>query len=153
MRCSRMVMTVLLLALSLAGVARASDLTAAGPLVITAETLTADRKTGEAVFEGRVKAVNEEMTLTASRMRVLYAEDGGLERIEAEGGVRLVRDAQILSADHAVYEARERTITFTGNPRAVDGRNILAGSSMLYLLDEDRFMVRDSRVVIEGTRP
>lgn len=119
------------------------------PIVITSSSLSADRKANSALFEGSVVARSDEMTLMADRMKVYYLEAGELERIEAEGSVKMVREGRLLTSDSAVYNAATGRMTFTGNPRAIEGQNVLAGSSIVYIFDEDRFTVQDSRMVIE----
>jgi lipopolysaccharide export system protein LptA len=121
-----------------------------GPIVITAESLSADQKAGVAHFEGSVVAKSEEMTLMADRMTVFYAEDGGVRKIDAEGAVKLIRGGQVVTAEHAVYTARDQTAVFTGNPRAVEGQSVVTGTRMTYMMAEDRFVVQDSRVFLEG---
>lgn len=121
-----------------------------GPVVITADALSADKKNNNAVFEGNVIARNERMTLSADRMKVYYTVDGRLDRIDAHGKVRLVRDEQVLTSDDAEYFALTQVVIFTGNPRAIEGTNVLTGTKITYQMDEDRIMVESSRVFIDS---
>ena len=120
-----------------------------GPIVITSESLVADQKAGRAVFEGSVEARSEDMALVSERMTVFYTEDGGVERIEAEGQVRLTHEERVVVAEEALFVMAERKITFTGNPKAMEGPNVVTGSKMVYLMDEDRFLVEGSRVILK----
>lgn len=120
-----------------------------GPVVITSETLVADNRTGSALFKGSVVARSDDMTMTSDRMKVSYAEGGGVNTIEAEGSVKLVRGEQVIVSERAVYHAGVRKVTFTGSPRALEGANVVTGTRMTYFLDDGRFVVEGSRVFIE----
>jgi len=123
-----------------------------GPIVITADTLMADRKTNSAQFEGSVVARSEDMTLKSDVMKVEYGEGGTtIAYIEAIGNVTLLRGEQVVTSERAEYVASERKIIFTGSPRAVESSNVVTGTKMVYLIDEDRFIVEGSRVLLENT--
>jgi len=122
-----------------------------GPIVITSDTLRADGANGTATFSGSVVATGNDLLMKADSMKVFYAADGGaLERIEAWGSVKLVREGRIVTSERAVYRSSGRTMTFTGNARVVEGGNILVGSKIVYMLDDDRYEVEDSKVFIES---
>jgi len=125
-----------------------------GPIVITSSTLSADAGNNTAVFEGSVVAKTDEMTLQSDKMTAYYTPQGDIERIEAEGNIRLVKGSRVLTARNALYDANEARITFTGEPMAVEGPNVITGSKIIYLVNEDRSIVHDSKVYIEqkGTR-
>lgn len=120
-----------------------------GPIVITSLGLSADKKANRAVFEGSVVARTNKMTLYADRMTVQYAEGGGIEVIDAEGHVRLAKDAQVITSGKARYLEAEKKVIFTETPRAVDGGNIVTGTRMIYLVEEDRSIVENSKVFLE----
>ncbi len=120
-----------------------------GPIVITSSTLSADSGANKAVFEGSVVARTDEMTLYSDRMTVFYSEDGDIEKIDARGNIKLLKGQRVLTSRRATYLAREGKITFTGEPMAVEGNNIITGSEIVYLIDEDRSLVRNSKVYIQ----
>jgi lipopolysaccharide export system protein LptA len=124
-----------------------------GPIVITSESLVADQKEGRAVFEGSVEARSEDMTLVSERMTVFYTEDGGVERIEAEGQVKLTHEERVVVSEEALFVMAERKITFTGDPKAMEGPNVVTGTKMVYLMDEGLFMVEESTVILEQSEP
>jgi lipopolysaccharide export system protein LptA len=124
-----------------------------GPIVITSESLVADQKEGRAVFEGSVEARSEDMTLVSERMTVFYTEEGGVERIEAEGDVKLTHEERVVVSEEALFLTAERKITFRGNPKAMEGPNVVSGSKMIYLMDEDRFIVEGSTVILKQSGP
>jgi lipopolysaccharide export system protein LptA len=120
-----------------------------GPIVITSSTLSADANSNIAVFEGSVVAQTDDITLQSDKMTVYYTSDGDVEKINAEGNIKLTKSGRVLTSKKAVYLAKEAKITFTGEPMAVEGPNIITGSKIIYLIDQDRSIVHDSKVYIE----
>jgi lipopolysaccharide export system protein LptA len=89
------------------------------------------------------------MTLYADRMLVFYATDSGdVKMIEAEGNIKLLKGTRAIISQKATYYADEEKVTFAGEPRATDGENVVTGSKITYLLNEDRYFVENSKVFI-----
>ena len=109
------------------------------PVVIRSRTMEADNVGRRALFLGDVIAETASGTINADRMEVFYSEEtGGIVRIECTGNVRLLRDSKTIIAETAVYHEAERMIDFRGEPRILDGRNMVTGSVIRYYPDEDR---------------
>lgn len=124
-----------------------------GPIIITSDTLSVDNKAHTALFEGSVVARTENMTLYSDRMLVYYAEQtGNVTRIDAGGRVKLVKKDLIVTSRLANYFADEEKVIFTGEPRAVEKGNVVTGTKMTYMLREDRSIVENSRVLLEGKK-
>jgi lipopolysaccharide export system protein LptA len=123
-----------------------------GSTVITSKRLLADSRANSALFEGSVVAKNSDMTLYSDKMTVYYSEAGDVEKIIAYGNVKLIKKEQVVTSEHAEYYAVEQKVVFTENPRAVEGGNVVTGSKMTYLLNEDRSIVEDSKVYLEGEK-
>jgi lipopolysaccharide export system protein LptA len=122
-----------------------------GPITITSSTLTADNRAHTALFEKNVVAKAPDMTIYADSMLVFYAEQGGnVTKIEAAGNVRLYKDTRVISAQKATYFADQDKVVFTGEPRAVDGENVVTGSTMTYFIAEDRSYVENSKVFMKN---
>lgn len=119
-------------------------------IVITSETLMADRNNNIAVFEGVVEAKSAEMVMNALKMIAHYGQEGEVVSIEAEGQVKFVRGLQVLTSDKAIYNMKDRVVTFSGSPRAVDKGKVLMGKSMKYLLDSGVIEVERSTVIINN---
>lgn len=121
-----------------------------GPVVITSASLVADRKAGKALFQGSVVAESGGTTLSADRMTVYYeSEGGGIVKVEAKGDVKLTKDGQVVVSDNAVYTEEDQRMVFTGNPKAIEGSSVVSGSRITYLMTEDRFIVKESKVFLE----
>ncbi|MEW6600184.1 MAG: LptA/OstA family protein, partial [Nitrospirota bacterium] len=95
------------------------------PVVITSETLTADNKNSTAIFEGKVTARTDDISIYADKMIVYYDNTRNkVAKIHAVGHVKVRKEERALFSDEAVYLEEEEKIVFTGNPRAVDGVNV-----------------------------
>jgi lipopolysaccharide export system protein LptA len=122
-----------------------------GPITITSATLTADNRAHTALFEKDVIAKTPNMTIYADSMLVFYTEQGGnVTKIEAAGNVKLYKDSRVITAQKATYFADQDKVVFTGEPRAVDGENVVTGSTMTYFIAEDRSYVEHSKVFMKN---
>jgi len=120
-----------------------------GPIIITSEMLTADNQTHTALFEHTVVARTTDMTIYANKMLVYYDKDtGNVTRIDAEGDVKLIKENRVIISKEATYYADGEKVIFTGEPKAIDGENVVTGRKMTYLLNENRFLVEGSKVFL-----
>jgi lipopolysaccharide export system protein LptA len=120
-----------------------------GPITITSEMLTADNQARTALFERSVIARTADMTIYADRMLVQYDKTtGNVARIDAGGTVKVTTVNRVITSRDAVYFAGEEKIVFTGEPKAVEGQNVVTGKKMTYLMNEDRYLVEDSKVFL-----
>lgn len=121
-----------------------------GPIIITSKTLTADNKAHTALFEDSVAARTIDITLYADRMLVHYDKDtGNVTRIDAEGAVKFIKENRVITSQEATYYADGEKVIFIGEPRAVEGENVVTGRKMTYLMNEDRFLVEGSKVFLK----
>jgi len=124
-----------------------------GPITVTSETLTADNKAHTALFEKNVIARTTNLTIYADKMLVFYKENGGdVTKIEANDNVKVLKEARIITSKAATYYADEEKVIFTGEPRAVDGDNIVSGTKITYFTVDDRFLVENSRVILKNKK-
>ena len=120
-----------------------------GPIVITSEKMTADNQAHITLFERSVVARTKDMVLYANSMLVYSDKDSGdVTRINATGDVRLIRDKQVVTSKEATYYAEGEKVIFTGTPKAVENGKVITGKIMTYLMNEDRFLVDDSKVFL-----
>jgi len=124
-----------------------------GPITITSETLTADNKAHTALFEQNVVAKTTNLTIQADRMLVFYKEDGGdVTKIESSGNVKVLKEDRIITSKAATYYADEEKVVFTGEPRAMDGDNVVSGTKIIYFMTNDRFFVENSKVILKSKK-
>lgn len=112
------------------------------PITIKSNQLAADNKNKTAVFSGKVVAKQGDITIYADKVTINYGEKKGeVDKIIAEGTVRIVQENRTGTAAHAVYDSREGRITLTGSPRVMQGDDTISGDNITYYIDEDRSVV------------
>ncbi|MDA8077495.1 MAG: hypothetical protein M0Z79_01020 [Nitrospiraceae bacterium] len=150
---TNLVIIGMLLSASAQAVFGAPEAKIKGPIRVTSETLTADNKAHTAFFEKNVVARTGEMTIYADTMLVHYTDGSGeVTRIDAAGNVRLHKGTRIITSREAVYLAAEDKVVFTGDPKAVDGENVVTGAVMTYFITDDRSIVEKSRVLLKNKK-
>lgn len=121
------------------------------PIVITSDTLTADNKNSTAVFEGSVVAKTSDITIYSDKMTVLYDDsESRVKEIHAVGNVKVNNRERAMFSDEAIYIDDEEKIIFTGNPKAIEGGNMISGTRIIFFLKEDRAVVEESRVILQN---
>ncbi len=120
------------------------------PTVITSESLTINKKENRAFFKGSVVAKREDMIVFADTMLVYYDETGSkIKRLEADGNVKVIKGEKTIISQKAVYIAEDDSITFTGDPVAMDGKNMIKGDKIIYYISEDRSVISNSKVFLK----
>lgn len=120
------------------------------PIVITSQTLTANNKNNTAIFEGSVVAKSGDIIIYSDKMEVSYNNSQGkIAKIHAYGNVRVHKKERAIFSKEATYLGEEEKIIFTGEPKAVDGENVITGTQIIYFLKDDRTIVKGSRVVLK----
>jgi lipopolysaccharide export system protein LptA len=133
------------------------------PVVVTARTLTADNQKRLVIYKKDVVVKRGAMTLYADEVVIHLAEGGkgeaqdtdplfsgagGIDTIEARGGVKIVMDDKTATSGKAVYYADRERIVMTGDPRVWQGANVLSGTSITLNIPEDTISVEDARTVL-----
>jgi len=121
------------------------------PVVITSQTLTADSKNNTAVFEGSVIAKTGDVTIYSDKMIVFYDNsESKIKQIEAKGNVKVHSKEKAIFSDEAIYMDDEKKIIFRGNPKAVEGENVITGKQIIFFINDDRAVVEGSRVILQN---
>ena len=123
------------------------------PIRITADKLVTDNAKRSAQFSGNVKAVQGNTVITADRLSIFYTSAGGsspaapgsnIERLKAEGNVRIEFDNKVAVSNQAVYIIAERKLVLSGpGSKVVSGQDEISGSKITFFRD-------DGRVKMEG---
>lgn len=112
------------------------------PIEITADRLLADSVRETVTFEGHVRAKQGEVTLFSDR---LFAEYSGaakaIEKITAEGHVRVLHAGKEGKAERAVFYNQEQRIVLSGGATLSQGEDSLAGDNVTIYLRENRSVV------------
>ncbi|MBI5025556.1 MAG: lipopolysaccharide transport periplasmic protein LptA [Nitrospirae bacterium] len=120
------------------------------PIIITSKTLTADNKTNTAIFEGSVVAKTEDITIYSDKM-IVYSDNtrNKITKIEASGNVRAHKKERAIFSKEATYYEEDEKIVFTGEPKAVEGENVVTGTKITYFIKDDRSIVEGSRAFLK----
>lgn len=145
-----------LLALVLAGTAfpgaaRAQRHDTSAPIDFAANAIELQDKANRAVLSGGVNIRQSNMTLTADRVTVAYTGQviGGspqVSRLDASGGVTVVRPQQKARAQYGVYDLNRRVITMLGAVSLTQGTNAVTGGRLSINLDTGRAVIDGSSV-------
>ena len=120
-------------------------------VIITSQSLTADNKNHTAIFEGSVVAKTGGITMYSDEMTVFYDNsESKIKKIHAIGNVRVLKNERALFSEEATYFEDEGKIIFTGNPKAVEGENVITGTQIIFYLKDDRAVVEGSRVILQN---
>jgi len=141
-----------------------------GPMAISSRSMTVKNLDHRIIFDRDVVVKKGDMDLQADHVEVILtappneaaghalsalpgsggamlAEDN-VERIEANGRVKVVQGGKTATADQAVYYNADETIVLTGRPETWEDGYRIQGSRITILLKEQRSVVEESRVVI-----
>lgn len=112
------------------------------PIDIAADRLSADSAKESVTFEGNVVVTQDDVTLHADRVFAEYSrESKAIEKITAEGNVRVVQAGREARAARAVFYNIEQRIVLSGGADLRYGENSLKGETMTIYLRENRSVV------------
>jgi lipopolysaccharide export system protein LptA len=129
------------------------------PIEITADRLSADSVKNSVAFEGNVVAKQGDVTLSAERLFAEYSRGtGAIEKIIAEGNVRLNQEDKEVRAAHGVFYNLEQRIVLSGGADLTQGGNTVRGETVTVYLLENRSVVTGGeggrvRAVIQPKAP
>ena len=126
-----------------------------GPVQIRSDKLKVQQKKRTAVFTGNVKTVQGELRIECRELTVRYAGEGSqagstgdVERMIFTGDVRIQQGDRRGHCERADYQRPAGRIVCTGKPWVIEGDNRIAGTRIIYLLDEDEVQVTQPRAVL-----
>ena len=85
---------------------------------------------GKETVVGNVVVGQGVMRLSAPRLLVVYKPEGGIDRLEATGGVTLVSGEDAAESDRADYTIDDGVVVMTGNVLLTQGANALTAQRM-----------------------
>lgn len=103
------------------------------PVEVTADGLTVDQATGEAVFTGNVIVVQGDLRMAAGAVRIVYGTDGtqDVREVVATGGVLVTRGSDAAEGGSARFDVASALLTLSGNVLVTQGQTAIAGDSMV----------------------
>jgi lipopolysaccharide export system protein LptA len=126
-----------------------------GPVDIRSDKLTVHQKKHQAIFTGKVRAIQGDLTITCQTLTVTYAAQkdpqgkaGEITRMVFSGDVSIEQKERRGHCQRAEYHRTERRILCTGDPWVVEGDNRIRGDLIEYLLSKDEVRVTRPRALI-----
>ena len=115
------------------------------PLEITSQKLEVYQDEQKTVFSGQVEARQEDFQLNADRLTVYYNEQQNqIERLEADGSVRVEQLERKAQADHALFKQAEQLLILTGNAVLQQGVNRVSGAQIVFDLANNTSIVKSA---------
>ncbi|MDD5169436.1 MAG: lipopolysaccharide transport periplasmic protein LptA [Syntrophales bacterium] len=126
------------------------------PIKVTSDMLEAFNDKRLVIFSGNAVAIQGDKIIRADRLLLYYKKAGSrdkakesqdveqagdLERIEAKGHVNVTQGSRIATGEEAVYEQDSQTIIMTGNAVMREGKNVIRGTKITLLMNENRGIV------------
>lgn len=102
---------------------------------VSADELSVDQSNGQAIFAGNVLVVQGEVRMSAGRVAVVYAQDGGaangISSLQATGGVTFVTASDAVEAREATYSVDDGTVQLSGDVILTQGQNAISGERLV----------------------
>ncbi len=117
----------------------------AGPVAIQADHLDVWHAKREALFTGRVHLTRDDFELFCDRLKVTYAEKGGITGAVATGHVRMTQGDRRGRADKAVLDNIAQVLTLSGHAVMTRPGGQLEGETIIHHLKDRTTEVRKGR--------
>lgn len=123
-----------------------------GAIIINSDKLEVIDAQNEALFTGRVDAVQDDARLRADKLDVLFDKKtakgdaanqpgagwGDVKTIIATGNVYYVTPKQIAKAEKAVYDVVKDQVVMSGNVIVTQGKNVIRGNKLVLQISTGR---------------
>jgi len=127
------------------------------PIDIASDTVEADQKTNTVTFKGNVVAKQEDTTLYANTLTILYDPNTKkLKEIIAVGNVKVVQLDRRATGQKATFDQDKNKVILDGEAVVREGTNVIRGERITFYVDEERSVVeggKGSRVSTSITPP
>ena len=116
------------------------------PIDITSDSVEADQKQNRVTFKGNVVAKQEDTTLYANTLVILYDPDTKkLREIMAIGSVKLVQIERRATGQKATFQLDENKAVLEGGAVVREGENVIRGERITFYVDEERSIVEGGK--------
>lgn len=105
------------------------------PVNYEADRIELMEKTNRVALSGNVKITQGDLTMNSPRAVVAYTNEGSMkiQRLDATGGVTVVRGTETARGDVATYDFNARIITMVGNVVVERGKDDVQHSARLVI--------------------
>ncbi len=116
------------------------------PITVKSDRMLSAQKENKIFFYGNVVAVRGDLTIHSDELEVYNGPEGSSpEKITATGNVVIDRNDRHATGQKAVYYDSTQRIILTGKPRAWEKNNEITGNEMIFLIEEDKFIVNSAK--------
>lgn len=131
-----------------------------GPILITSDAAESDNRNRWIEFVGNVIAKNEEVTITAQRLKIFYEpsaeaskesankESTKIVKVIAQGNTKIVFDnaTKTATAEQCIYTAADDSLVLSGgDPTVTSGKSTIHGEKISFYQKENRTVVVGSK--------
>lgn len=116
------------------------------PINISSDSVEADQKKNTVTFKGNVVAKQEDITLYANTLIILYDPNTKqLKEIVAIGNVKVVQRERRATGQKATFHQDENKVVLDGEAVVREGDNVIRGEKITFYVDEERSVVESGR--------
>jgi lipopolysaccharide export system protein LptA len=120
---------------------------------VTADRLVTDTQSQNAEFIGNVHATRDNMTIWCDSLKIFYTDasakdtqgppgEGSIQRIVADGNVKISFDDQTATTQRADWSPQDQTIVLSGpGSKIISGKNSITGSKITLYQEDNRIQV------------
>ena len=121
--------------------------TASGaPINIDSDRLEADQKTNTITYKGNVIAKQEDVTLYANMLVIVYDPDTKkLKEIVATGNVKVVQLDRRATGQKAIFDQDKNKVVLDGDAVVREGTNVIRGERITFYVEEERSVVEPGK--------
>lgn len=113
------------------------------PIEIVSDKVETFSKENLIIFRGNVKARQKDIIIYANSIEAFIGKDGkGIEKIVASGDVKIQQALHIANCEKAEFYNLEQKVILTGNPKIMEGENIVSGKEIIFYIEKDEIEVR-----------
>ncbi len=112
------------------------------PIDIASDTLEWNGKENKATYKGNVVAKQEDITLYANTLTIVYDQNTKkLKEIIAVGNVKVVQLERRATSQKATFDQNMNKVILDGEAVVREGANVIRGERITFYVDEERSVV------------
>jgi len=104
------------------------------------------------ILEGKVVMKGKDLDMVCDIVHI-YSLDNEVDRIEADGNVRVMAKGTVAKSEKAVYHFKEGTIVFTQSPRVIKDNMEMKGVRVTYTTNDGKLSVEQPKIRMEKGKP
>ena len=120
--------------------------TSRAPIDIASDTVEADQKQNKVTFKGNVVAKQEDVTLYANTLVVIYDPDTKkMKEVIAIGNVKVVQLDRRATGQKATFDQDKNKVILDGDAVVREGTNVVRGERITFYVEEERSVVEPAK--------